>query len=69
MPVELPERTKRAEADTREVQAALEVEVEGRRADQARAAGLEKRVSISSSTRSLFTSSSRLSDRGRSFLA
>ena len=30
---ELPERKERAQADTREAQAALEVEVEGRRAD------------------------------------
>ena len=36
------ERRKRAEADTREAQAALDVEVEGRRADQARAASLEE---------------------------
>ena len=71
---ELPERRKRAQADTREAQAAMEVEVEGRRADQARAAGLEKQVSISSSSRSssrstrpLFASSSLLSDLGRSF--
>ena len=66
---ELPERRKRAQADTREAHAALEVEVEGRKADQARAAGLEKQVSIStsSSTRLLFASSSWLSDLGRSF--
>ena len=63
---ELPERRKRAETDTREAQAALEIEGEGRRADQARAAGLEKQVS-SSSTRSLFSSSSWLSELGRSF--
>ena len=67
----MPERRKRAQADTREAQAALEVEVEGRRADQARAAGLEEQVGISSSssgsTRSLFASSSWLSDLGRSF--
>ena len=69
MATELPERGKRAEADTRAAQAAVEVEVEGRRADQARAAGLEKQVSISSnssssSTRSLFASPSWLSDLG-----
>ena len=69
MAVELPERTNRAEEDAREAQVALEVEVEGRRADQARAVGLEKKVSnsISSSTRFLFTPCSSPSDRGRSF--
>ena len=70
MTAKLPERRKRAQADTREAQAALEVEVEGGAADQARAAGLEKQVSIiiiSSSTRSLFASSSWLSDLGGSF--
>ena len=67
---ELPERKKRAQADTREAQAALEVEVEGRRADQAQAAGLEKQVSISSSsTRFLFASPAWLSDLGRSFFS
>ena len=74
MAAELPERRKRDEADTSESYAVLEVEVEGRRADQARAVGLEKQVSTSisisisiSSTRSLFASSSWLSDLGRSF--
>ena len=51
------QRRKRPEADTRKAQAVLGVEAEGRRADQARAAGLEKQVGtviiISSSTRSL----------------
>ena len=63
------ERRKRAQADTREAQEALEVKMEGGRADQAGAAGLEKQVGISrsSSTRSLFASSSWLSNLGRSF--
>ena len=52
--VELLERTKRAEADTREAQVSLEVEVEGKMADQARTAGLEKQVSISSSSTRFF---------------
>ena len=52
MGAELPERRKHAQADTREAQAALEVEVDGKRADQARAAGLEKQVSISCSSSS-----------------
>ena len=63
---ELPDRRKRAQADTHEAQAPLKVEVEWGRADQARAAGLENQVSISSSsTRPLFASSSWLSDLGR----
>ena len=68
MGAELPERRKRVRADTREAQAALEVEVEGRRADQARAASQEKQVSSgsSSSSRPLFASSSWFSDLGRS---
>ena len=49
---EIPEMRKRA-------QSALELEVEGRRADQARAAGLEKQVNIRSSSRRCSSSSSR----------